>query len=204
MKVAVTDCTFENLDPERAILEPLGFDLVGPAAKAEGALVALVADADAVITQFAPVTADVIKAMTRAKVIVRYGIGVDNVDLEAARRPEENLPVCNIPDYCIDEVADHTLALDARPDPANFPPTTTQAFMLGNLGNRHRPLSAMHALKRAHRRRRGLRSASGARWPRGSRRSSAASWCPTPPFQRKRSSQAGCIAAPLEELLADS
>ena len=46
--------------------------------------------------------------MTRAKVIVRYGIGVDNVDLEAARA--RRIPVCNIPDYCIDEVADQTLA----------------------------------------------------------------------------------------------
>jgi D-3-phosphoglycerate dehydrogenase len=46
--------------------------------------------------------------MQRAKVIVRYGIGYDNVDVKAAR--ERGIPVCNIPDYCIDEVADHTLA----------------------------------------------------------------------------------------------
>ena len=46
--------------------------------------------------------------MQKARVIVRYGIGVDNVDLEAARK--RNIPVCNVPDYCIDEVADHTLA----------------------------------------------------------------------------------------------
>ena len=65
-------------------------------------------DADAVITQFAPVKDAVIAAMSRARVIVRYGIGVDNVDLDAARARE--IPVCNVPDYCIDEVADHTLA----------------------------------------------------------------------------------------------
>jgi D-3-phosphoglycerate dehydrogenase / 2-oxoglutarate reductase len=67
-----------------------------------------VSDADAVITQFAPVKADVIAEMSRARVIVRYGIGVDNVDLDAARA--RGIPVCNVPDYCIDEVADHTLA----------------------------------------------------------------------------------------------
>jgi D-3-phosphoglycerate dehydrogenase len=50
----------------------------------------------------------VIVAMQRARVIVRYGVGVDNVDLEAAR--QRGIPVCNVPDYCIDEVADHTLA----------------------------------------------------------------------------------------------
>ena len=60
------------------------------------------------ITQFAPVNAEVIAAMDRARVIVRYGIGVDNVDLEAAQR--RGIPVCNVPDYCLDEVADHTLA----------------------------------------------------------------------------------------------
>jgi D-3-phosphoglycerate dehydrogenase len=47
--------------------------------------------------------------MKQCRVIVRYGIGVDNVDLGAAA--ERRIPVCNVPDYCIDEVADHTLAL---------------------------------------------------------------------------------------------
>ena len=109
MKVAVTDFTFPTLDAEKSVLEPLGHHLVGPAEKSEAGLIELVADADGVITQFAPITAAVINAMTRARVIVRYGIGVDNVDLEAARA--RGIPVCNIPDYCIDEVADHTLAL---------------------------------------------------------------------------------------------
>jgi D-3-phosphoglycerate dehydrogenase len=54
------------------------------------------------------VNADVVNAMTKAKAIVRYGIGFDNVDCAAAR--ERGIAVCNIPDYCIDEVADHTLA----------------------------------------------------------------------------------------------
>jgi len=47
--------------------------------------------------------------MPRARLIVRYGIGVDNVDLVAAR--DRGIPVCNVPAYCIDEVADHDLAL---------------------------------------------------------------------------------------------
>lgn len=72
------------------------------------ALKALVAEADAVIVQFAPIDAEVIGAMRRARAIVRYGIGYDNVDVHAAQ--ERGIPVCNIPDYCIDEVADHTLA----------------------------------------------------------------------------------------------
>ncbi|HEY2837840.1 MAG TPA: C-terminal binding protein [Pirellulales bacterium] len=109
MKIAITDYSFPTLDIEEAILRPLGHELVAWKEKRAAAeLPHLVADADAVITQFAPVSADVIASMTRAKVIVRYGIGVDNVDLAAAR--QRGIPVCNVPDYCIDEVADQTLA----------------------------------------------------------------------------------------------
>jgi D-3-phosphoglycerate dehydrogenase / 2-oxoglutarate reductase len=108
MKVVVTDYTFPSLDIEEEILHPQGFQLIGGQCKTAETLIPLVSDADAVIAQFAPIKAVVIAAMTRARVIVRYGIGVDNVDLEAAR--ERGIPVCNVPDYCIDEVADHTLA----------------------------------------------------------------------------------------------
>ena len=107
-KVAITDYTFENLDLERSVLEPLGCDVVAGQCKTPAALIELAADADAVITQFAPLTAEVVNALRKAKVIVRYGIGFDNVAGDAAR--EKGLPVCNVPDYCIDEVADHTLA----------------------------------------------------------------------------------------------
>jgi len=106
--VAITDYTFGELDLERGIVSAAGGELRCGNDKQISALKELVADADAVITQFAPINAEVISAMQRAKVIVRYGIGVDNVDLLAAG--ERHIPVCNVPDYCIDEVADHTLA----------------------------------------------------------------------------------------------
>ena len=106
--VVVTDYAFPDLNTEQQILVPAGCELVGGQCKTEADLISLCREADAVITQFARVNANVINAMTRARVIVRYGIGVDNVDLEAARA--RNLPVCNVPDYCVDEVADHTLA----------------------------------------------------------------------------------------------
>lgn len=107
-KVVVTDYTFPSLEIEEAIVRHAGHELIGAQAKTAEALIPAVADADAVITQFAPLKADVIAAMKQARVIVRYGIGVDNVDLEAAARA--GIPVCNVPEYCIDEVADHTLA----------------------------------------------------------------------------------------------
>ena len=108
MQVAITDFSFPSLDVEEKIIAGSGFQLTSGQCKTSDLLIPLVSQADAVITQFAPIKADVIAAMDRARVIVRYGIGVDNVDLHAAR--ERGIPVCNVPDYCIDEVADHTLA----------------------------------------------------------------------------------------------
>jgi D-3-phosphoglycerate dehydrogenase len=107
-KVLVTDHTFDPLDIEQRILQPLGAVLDARQCRTAEQLLPLVADADAVLTQFSPVNAQVIAAMKKVRVIVRYGVGVDNVDLEAAK--EHGIPVCNVPDYCIDEVADHTLA----------------------------------------------------------------------------------------------
>lgn len=108
MQVAITDFSFPNLEIEESILKAEGHDILSGQCKTPEILIPLVRNADAVITQFAPVNADVISAMEKARVIVRYGIGVDNVDLDAAR--QRGIPVCNVPDYCIDEVADHTLA----------------------------------------------------------------------------------------------
>lgn len=107
--VVVTDYTFPDLEVERAILEPLGCTITGTQCRTEAEVADAVRDADFVLTQFAPVTAVAIAAMSRARLITRYGIGVDNVDLAAAR--DRGIPVYNVPDYCIDEVADHTLAL---------------------------------------------------------------------------------------------
>jgi D-3-phosphoglycerate dehydrogenase len=108
-KVVVTDYTFSDLDTEKQILEPLGCTVSGVQCRSEDDVIQHTADADYVITQFAPVTGRAIQAMRKARIIVRYGIGVDNVDLAVAK--EHGIPVCNVPDYCIDEVADHTLAL---------------------------------------------------------------------------------------------
>lgn len=107
--VAVTDYNFPDLGIEEAILRPEGIGIASFKEKRPPTeLAGLVREADAVITQFALVNAEVVNAMSKAKAIVRYGIGYDNVDIAVAR--ERGIPVCNIPDYCVDEVADHTLA----------------------------------------------------------------------------------------------
>jgi D-3-phosphoglycerate dehydrogenase len=106
--VAITDWTFPDLSIEEAILKAHGVGLVAHQCKTEAELINLCQDADAVITQFARVNGTVASALRKARAIVRYGIGVDNIDLDAARA--RDIPVCNVPDYCIDEVADQTLA----------------------------------------------------------------------------------------------
>ena len=94
--IVVTDYKFPDLALEQAAAEHAGCDLIGHHCETEAELKAAVADADAVITQFARLSAPVVAAMTRARAIVRYGIGVDNVDLDSAR--QHGIPVANIPD----------------------------------------------------------------------------------------------------------
>ncbi|MDP6915011.1 MAG: C-terminal binding protein [Verrucomicrobiota bacterium] len=108
-KIVVTDFTFPNLEIEQKVLQPSGCELAGHQCQTPEALIEVVRDADYVLTQFAPLNAEVVDAMERAKVIVRYGIGYDNVHLDATRA--KGIPVCNVPEFCTDEVADHTLGL---------------------------------------------------------------------------------------------
>jgi D-3-phosphoglycerate dehydrogenase len=107
--VAITDYVFPSLKPERAVLEPLGVELRPQQCRSEEEIIALAQDADAVLNCYAKMTAHVIEELKCCRIIARYGIGVDNVDLAAATKSK--ILVTNVPDYCIDEVSDHTLAL---------------------------------------------------------------------------------------------
>jgi|694.fasta_scaffold03606_7 D-3-phosphoglycerate dehydrogenase len=107
-QVVITDATFPDFQMERSILEPHGIQLNSLQGADLATQSSMLSQADAVIVQFAKITDAMMAAMPKARVLVRYGIGVDNVDLVAAAR--RAIPVCNVPDYCIDEVADHTLA----------------------------------------------------------------------------------------------
>jgi D-3-phosphoglycerate dehydrogenase / 2-oxoglutarate reductase len=107
--VAITDYVFPSLDPERAVLEPLGVELRPQQCRSEEEIIALAQDVEAVLNCYAKMTARVIENLNRCKIIARYGIGVDNVDLAAASKAK--ILVTNVPDYCVDEVSDHALAL---------------------------------------------------------------------------------------------
>lgn len=107
--VVVTDHIFPTHEIEQAAAKKLGFDLVIGNCQNESDVLDLVRDADAILTTFAPVTAKVVSSLTRCRVIARYGVGVDNVSVDEATRM--GIYVCNVPDYCIDEVSDHALAM---------------------------------------------------------------------------------------------
>ena len=108
--VAVTDHVFPDLDQEREILTRAGHELrfERNAVSVEEVTVA-VAGADAVLNCYAKMPGDVIRTLDRCRIIARYGIGVDTIDLEAANK--RGIVVTNVPDYCIDEVSDHALSL---------------------------------------------------------------------------------------------
>jgi D-3-phosphoglycerate dehydrogenase len=108
-KFVITDCGFPTIAIEREIIENAGGQLAAFQCKTEEDVIAAAKDAAAILVQWAPLTRAVMQELPRCKVIVRYGIGIDNIDLDAAR--VRGIKVCNVPDYCIDEVADHTLAL---------------------------------------------------------------------------------------------
>jgi D-3-phosphoglycerate dehydrogenase len=98
--VAVTDYVFSSLEPEQRVLAPLGVDLRSQQCRSEEEIIALAREAEGVLNCYAKMTARVIESLTRCKIIARYGIGVDNVDLSAATKAR--ILVTNVPDYCID------------------------------------------------------------------------------------------------------
>ena len=107
--VVITDCDHDDVDPERAVLDGHDVELRVLACRTPEEVAAQAGDADVLINQYVPITAAVLDALPRCRLVVRYGVGVDNVDLEAAT--ERGVWVANVPDYGRDEVADHTLAL---------------------------------------------------------------------------------------------
>lgn len=108
-KVVISDFDYGDNDVERAILEPIGAEVVALQAKSEDDLLVHARDCDAIMNQYARVGARTIAVMERCRVIARYGVGVDIVDVDAATA--RNVLVTNVRDYCTEEVADHAITL---------------------------------------------------------------------------------------------
>ncbi|HEX2923206.1 MAG TPA: C-terminal binding protein [Chloroflexota bacterium] len=109
MKVLVTDYVWPNLDREREILARVGAETIVSPSGAEADLLKLAPECDAILNCFAKVTPAVLRAAKQCLHVARYGIGVDSIAVDVAT--ELGIIVTNVPDFCTDEVAEHTLGL---------------------------------------------------------------------------------------------
>lgn len=107
--IAVADSPFPNLDPANEILSELGAELVMADEPTLDGILKVASQADALMVTYGKITADVIAGLEKCKVIGRFGLGVDNIDVQAAT--DAGIAVVYVPDYCVDEVSDHAMAL---------------------------------------------------------------------------------------------
>jgi D-3-phosphoglycerate dehydrogenase / 2-oxoglutarate reductase len=108
-KVYISDYDFPNINIEKSVLEPIGAEVIGLQCNTGENLADLAKDADAIIQQYAKIPRVTIENLQNCKVVARYGIGVDILDVDACY--ENGMVVTNVMDYCIDEVADHSISM---------------------------------------------------------------------------------------------
>ncbi|MBL8849497.1 MAG: C-terminal binding protein [Planctomycetaceae bacterium] len=109
VRVLLTDLPWGNSDIEREGLSAVGAEAIIAPDKSEETLVNLAAGVDAIVTCWARVSRKVLDAAPNCRIVARLGIGLDNIDVSAATG--KGMLVTNVPDYCVSEVADHTVAL---------------------------------------------------------------------------------------------
>ncbi len=107
--IAVADSVFPTLDPAKAALARLNPTFRMSKSVNADDILAVAKDADAILVTYAKITRDIITQLTKCKAIGRFGLGVDNIDLPAAK--EKGILVNYVPDYCIREVSDHAMAM---------------------------------------------------------------------------------------------
>ena len=103
-KVLVTDYVWPSMEPERAVLAGADAELVVAPDGSEETLTELARDVDGILTCFAKVTDRVVRAAEKCVVAGRYGVGVDNIDLDVST--ELGIAVTYVPDYCVPEVSE--------------------------------------------------------------------------------------------------
>src|SRR6266568_2805038 len=107
--IAVTDSPFPSLDPAKAALARVDPALRMAKSGSADDILAVAREADAILVTYAKLPGELLRQLERCKVIGRFGLGVDNIDLPAAK--ELGIAVNYVPDYCLREVSDHAMAL---------------------------------------------------------------------------------------------
>jgi D-3-phosphoglycerate dehydrogenase len=108
-RIVITDCDHPTIEIERAIFARGGYEVELAQCHTAREVAAAGAGAVALLAQYAPINDDVLAALPSVRVIGTYGASLDNIDVPAAAR--RGLRVVNVPDYGVDEVADHTIGL---------------------------------------------------------------------------------------------
>jgi D-3-phosphoglycerate dehydrogenase len=106
--IAITDSPFPSLDPAKRALARLDPEYRMAKSASADDILAVARDADAILVTYAKLTGALLRQLTRCKAIGRFGLGVDNIDLPAAK--ELDIAVNYVPDYCLREVSDHAMA----------------------------------------------------------------------------------------------
>jgi len=147
-RVLITDRPWPDLEIEREVLAAIGAEVVEPPDQSPAAIAEIAPSADAIGVCWAPLPTDFLKRCPKCRIVARFGIGLDNIPIETATRL--GIPVTYVPDYCVAEVADHTLALilallrdvpafdrslkAGRYDPNRFLPRRLSGLTLGLVG----------------------------------------------------------------------
>ncbi|MBO0999785.1 C-terminal binding protein [Bacillus sp. SD075] len=110
-KILLTDYEFEHLQYEEEVFQESGLDIdfIKAQCKTEEEVMEQAKEVDAILNQYAPISRRVIESLENTKIISRYGVGVNTIDLNAAK--ENGITVANVPDYGMEEVSNHALAL---------------------------------------------------------------------------------------------
>ncbi len=108
-KVVITDCDHGSIEEEKKEFGRIGAELILAQVKEEEDLIRACKDADGLINQYALLTRRVLERLANCKVVSRYGVGIDPVDLKAAT--DLGIIVANVPDYCMDEVSNQTISM---------------------------------------------------------------------------------------------
>lgn len=108
-KVVITDREYESINNEVRILKEIDADVVSYQFRNEEDIIRVASDCDALIFQYAKITKNIIDKLDKCKVIAKYAIGTDSIDIDAATK--KNICVTNVNEYCEDEVSTHALAL---------------------------------------------------------------------------------------------
>jgi D-3-phosphoglycerate dehydrogenase len=108
-QVVITDCDHGSVEEEKEELGRIGAELILAQVKEEKDLIRACKEADGLINQYSLLTRNVLEQLPKCKVLARYGVGIDSIDLKAAT--DLGIIVANVPDYCMDEVANQTIAM---------------------------------------------------------------------------------------------